>query len=152
MSAFQHIDNLAELHVFLGKEDQEMVQQVGSFSQEETLVLILALDDQLNSFFTNLLGYLVQPTTEQMVGIGTFLGKVTAVMNDLLQIEKEIGCGNFFRVIDLIETGIVAEMADRTGGNRFYQEGIMVAILDDISYLQIVSAGLSFGPERLAAP
>ncbi|MPM12624.1 hypothetical protein SDC9_58978 [bioreactor metagenome] len=128
-----------------------MVHQIGSFTKEEILIVILALDDQFNSFLTDLLGNLVQPATEQVIGIGTFLGEITSIMNNLLKIEQEFGGGNLLGIVYLVEAGIGSCMADRTGGNRLDQEGIVVAVLKNFTDLQIVAAGLALGPQSLTA-
>ena len=146
MTPFENLDNLTELNVLFGKQDKEMIHQIRCLTEEKRFVVILALNYQFHGFLTDFLCYLVQTATEQVVGIGTFLGIFPPVIDHLLQIEQEFTGGYLGRVVRLIEAGIAASMAYRTGRYCLDQQGIVVAILDNLANLQVIAAGLPLCP------
>ena len=151
MPALQYLDNFTQGNILLSKQHQEVVHKVGSLAKEEALVVVLALNDEFHCLFTHLLCDLIEATTEEMVGIGTFLRVFASIIDDLLKVEEELAGSHLRGVIDLAEAGIATCMTDRSCRNSLDKQGVMVTILDDLAHRQIVATRLSFGPKLLTA-
>ena len=72
------------------------------------------------------------------------------VVDDFLQVEQEFTRCHELGIVGFIETGIATGMADRTGWNRLYKQGIVVAVGDNLTDRKIISTRLPFRPQFLS--
>lgn len=127
------------------QEDDEVIQQVGTFIDEAVVRAVAGLDDRFHGFFAHLLCHLVDAGAEEAGGVGTFGHFFVASADEVLQgLEKE---DRLF--IFLAPAGVRARVADRPLGVYLDEQGVVVAILLDGDNVQEISAFLAFGPKAV---
>jgi len=134
---------------FAGEEDDEVIEHVGTFVDETVIGAVGGFDDEFEGLLAYLLCHAVETVAEEAGGVGAFGHLFVTTVDEVLKLGEE---EEWVTLVDLAPAGVGAGVADGAGGIGLDEEGVVVAVVENLDDAKHIAGGLAFGPQLLAAP
>ena len=112
MAPGEHLRDIGQPVVLGGQQNQVVVEQISRFVQKQIFVVIFGFDDQLDGFFSHLLGYFIDALLQESGSIGAFGIGALPVVDDFQML---CGVVTSDDVLDVIEEEATEDMQRMIG-------------------------------------
>lgn len=152
---FKFTHDVIEIDARVFPHHKQMIKEVAGLVDDLFFVLMLVSDDDFRGFFADLFVNLVFAFALQVIGVGLILRMGAAIFDFFKKGMKDRKASCFFPIFPLCkaseEAGGMICMAGRTIGNDLHDEGVRIAVHEDLFYMLEVGRFFSFVPELLSA-
>ena len=152
---FELAHDVVEVDARVFPHHKQVIEEVTGLVDDLFFVLMLVGDDDFRGFFADLLVDLVFAFALQVIGVRLILRMGAAVFDLCKKSMKDRKASCSFYIFPLCkvseEAGGMIRMAGRAIGNDLHDEGVCIAVHEDLLYMLEVGRFFAFVPELLTA-